>query len=210
MGRGQINHIGHILNPLNEYELGKPLRDLYLQYGLGNTLLMKWIMDRFGGISVRNYYRTYFLYSLYFFLFLAMSFYVFRDWLYTLATFSALPLCFLFMGYTAFVVAPGIVPSIHLLDAPALAFLLWYLRSGRRLALAASVAAAFVAIILNRQFGLALAVSLSLALGFFALECKKGKQRFFLVLFLFVFLGASLGLLQAVGRDKSTLYSPIS
>ncbi len=198
MGRGQINHIGHILNPLNEYELGKPLRDLYLQYGLGNTLLMKWIMDRFGGISLQNYYRTYFLYSLYFLLFLAMSFYVFRDWLYTLATFSALPLCFLFMGYTAFVVAPGIVPSIHLLDAPALAFLLWYLRSGRRLALAASVAAALVAIILNSQFGLALAVSLSLALGFFALECKKGKQRFFLVLFLFVFLGASLGLLQAV------------
>jgi hypothetical protein len=208
MGRGQINHIGHILNPLNEYELGKPLRDLYLQYGLGNTMLMKWIMDRFGGISLQNYYRTYFLYPLYFLLFLTMSFYLFRDWLYTLAAFSALPLCFLFMGYTAFVVAPGIVPSIHLLDAPAVAFFLWYLRSDRRLALAASLAAALMAIVLNSQFGLAIAASLSLALGFFALECKKGKQRFFLVLLLLVFLGASLGLLQAVRTGQMASIFP--
>jgi hypothetical protein len=33
MERGQMNHIGHILNPINEFELGKPLADIYFNTG---------------------------------------------------------------------------------------------------------------------------------------------------------------------------------
>ncbi len=198
MGRGQINHIGHILNPLNEYELGKPLQDIYMQYGLGNTMLMKWIMDRFGGISFQNYYKTYLFYTVYFCLFLAMAFYLFKEWLYTLAAFSALPVCFFFMGYTAFIVAPGIVPSIHLLDAPAVAFFVWYLRSGRVLALGCAVAAALIAIALNSQFGLVLSASLLVTLVFFVLERKRGIERIHWAFFFIVFLGASLAAFRMV------------
>ena len=78
MSRGQINHIGHILNPINEYMLGKPIKEIYFQYGIGNTFIMKWTMELFGGISIENYYKCYIFYLIYFMTFLLMLFVLFE------------------------------------------------------------------------------------------------------------------------------------
>jgi hypothetical protein len=176
MGRGQVNHIGHVLNPLNEYQLGKPVKDIYIQYGLGNTFVMKWIMDLFGGVSLQNYYKVYVLYTLYFALFIAMLVYLFKDGLYVLGAFLAVPVCFYLMGYTAYIVAPGIVPGIHFLDVPVLALLAAYLRRKRAVYVVVAGFFALLAVVMNGQFGAALSVSLLLALCFYAFESHRGKS----------------------------------
>ena len=98
MTRGQINHIGHILNPISEYQLGKSLKNIYMQYGLGNTFLLKWTMDVFGGVSLENYYKCYVYYIFYFTLFLMMLFLLFKEKLYVLASFSFLSSHFITKG----------------------------------------------------------------------------------------------------------------
>ena len=79
LSRGQMNHVGHVLNPINEYQLGKPIRDVYLQYGLGYTFILKWTMEIFGGTSIENYYKCYIYYVIYFIFYLMMTFLLFRS-----------------------------------------------------------------------------------------------------------------------------------
>jgi hypothetical protein len=187
MGRGQLNHIGHILNPLNEYELGKPIRDIYFQYGIGYTFLSKWVMDVFGGISIENYYKTYIFYLIYFLFFLFMSLLIFSDRKYSLAAFAILPICFYFSGYLAFILAPGIIPSIHLLDVPVLILLYYFFsRHNFYCGLMAALLTA-VSIVINRNFGIVMSVSFLVSLFLYALENKEGKAK---ILWL---LGTSLG-----------------
>lgn len=107
MSRWQMNHIGHILNPLNEFVLGKPLKDIYIQYGLGRTFIIKWTMDLFGGISIDNYYKIYIYYVLYFIGFMGMLYILFRDPLYVLIGSLFLGGAYYFQGYIALMLAPG-------------------------------------------------------------------------------------------------------
>lgn len=193
MARGQINHIAHILNPMNEYELGKPLRDTYIQYGLGNTFLMKWVMELFGGLSLHSYYKTYLLYIVYLFLFLILLFSLFRESIYIVGAFTGLTLCFFLMGYIAYVIAPGIIPSIHLMDAPAIVFLIAFFRRKNPLYFVLASLSGILGIIINGQFGISLFAALFVATSFFIFENKSGLPRLFW--FISLILAACAGLI---------------
>jgi len=178
IGRGQINHIGHILNPLNEYELGKSPDNIYLQYGLGNTFIMKWIMDFFGGISIHNYYKIYVLYIIYYLSFLVMVWCLFKDKMYALGAYCMVPICFFMQGYIALTLGPGIIPSIHLFDTSVIIFLIAFFRRNNHAYLAIAVALTLGGTLINRQFGAALMMSLIASLGMYSVENKTGKLRY--------------------------------
>lgn len=178
MGRGQINHLGHILNPLNEYELGKPLDNIYMQYGLGNTFLMKWAMDLFGGISIQSYYKTYVYYIIYSLTFLLMLVYLFKDGTYVLGAYSIIPVCFFLQGYIALALGPGLIPSIHLLDSSVIICLIAFFRRNNRTYLAIAITLVLVSMLINRQFGAALMAALLASLGVYVFENKAGKARY--------------------------------
>lgn len=175
MGRGQINHIGHILNPLNEYESGKPEQEVYWQYGWGNTLLMKWVMSLFGGISLHGYYKCYFFYIVYFLLSLAVLYVVFRDPVSLGGTFAFFAIAFFYLGYIAFVLAPGLIPSIRLFDTIVLLPLLFFFQSRRAIPLFFVFALMIISLLINSRFGLMLmgAVYLSILLYIY----ENSKQR---------------------------------
>lgn len=178
MGRGQIHHVGHYLNPLNEYDLGKPLNNIFIQYGAGSTLLIKWIMDVFGGISIHNFYKTYIYYILYYILFFLMTFVLFKDRLYVCAAFSILPASFFSLGYIAYILAPGFIPTVHILDAIIFVPLLQFLQSSRLKYMGIVALLAILSIIINRQFGAAVSISLFLSLVLYVFENKQGKSKY--------------------------------
>lgn len=178
VARGQINHIGHVLNPLNEYVSGKPLKDVFMQYGLGNTLLLKWTMDLFGGVSIQNFYKCYAFYLVYFIFFLLMLWYVFKDALYVFASMCGLAAAHFFYSYIAFIVAPGIIPTIHLFDVVAAVALMVYLNGRNKGAGMLLVAfAALAALVLNPTFGFVLLIALSVSIGLHLFENTSGKKR---------------------------------
>jgi hypothetical protein len=203
MSRGQINHIQHVLNPINEYQLGKPLKHIYMQYGLGNTFIMKWTMDLFGGLSLQNYHKCYIYYIIYFVTFLLMLYFLFRDWLYVVGVFAILAGLYFYNGFNALILAPGIIPTIHLFDATVIILLLLSFRYNSLISVGFVALFSLLAIIINQQFGMMLAVALFVTIMLYIFENKHGKRKYFwllnllmlFILSLFVFKFASAGTL---------------
>ena len=177
MTRGQVNHIGQILNPINEYIDGKPLSDIYIQYGLGDTFIFKWTMDLLGGISINNYYKCYFYYVLYFALFSLMLYLLFKDKVYVLTGATFLAVSFFAYGYIGFILAPGIVPTIHFFDAVTLIFLVLFFRRGPWYLMPAMFFA-LAGVAIDGTFGAILVAALAGAMALYAIENKRGGYRF--------------------------------
>ncbi|MFA5162297.1 MAG: hypothetical protein WC421_08625 [Elusimicrobiales bacterium] len=176
MARGQINHIGQILNPLNEYLCGKPANEIYTQYGLGFTFLYKRLMDLFGGISIENYYKCHSLHTVYYLLLGLLLLYTFRrDKIYAAGAFGMCGFA-ISSQYYGFLLGPGASPAIHGADLFALFFLLRYFEAGRMLWAVAAVAAGAAGVLLNFHFGFLLLAAVAAALAVYSAE-KHGMRR---------------------------------
>jgi hypothetical protein len=188
MTRGQIDHISYIINPINEYSSGKSLKNIYFQYGTGNTILFGWLMRIFGSISIQNYYKCYCLYLVYALLFVFMLVFIFREFLSSAGACALHFLAFFCMGFNCFILAPGIIPSIHLLDAPLICVIYAYLISGRRRFIYWAMLLSAAAVVLNNKFGGALSAAALFTLFHSSAEKTpliRAKRRVFLPLFLY-------------------------
>lgn len=205
--RGPINHIGHILNPLNEYVSGKPLADVYMQYGWGNTLLYQFTMDLFGGASLHNYYKCYLHYVLYAVLFAIMLAYLFRRSLFVFYGSLFYATCFYTNSYLAFIIAPGIIPTIHLFDTTVLVLLTLYFKRGNPAWLLPALLLSAFSMYLNRQFGLVLFISLAASALFYLWENRRGVQRYLLSLavLLLPFAVLALPVFKTAVNSSSTM-----
>ncbi len=194
MSRGQINHIGHILNPINEFTNGKPFKDIYFQYGIGNTFIMKWTMDLFGKVSIEHYYKCYGYYILYFTIFLLMLFALFKhNIVYIYGVFSILAASHYYWRYIGFILAPGIIPTVHMFDVIILILLLRFFRHNSVFFLGATILFAFLALLINTQFGMMLIVPLLVSLILYVIENKTHvrKSAWFIIL-VAIFAAATL------------------
>ncbi len=178
ISRGQINHLGHILNPVNEYLSGRPLKEIYMQYGFGNTLIFKWTTNLFGGPSIDNYYKCYIYYVLYFISFLVMLYILFKDWSYVFGGLAFLSLSFFGLGYTALIVAPGILPTRHIFDTTVIIFALLFFRHNRIAYLGLAWVFSILGIIVDRQFGIMMAATLIIPVSLYVIENMRGRLRF--------------------------------
>ncbi len=175
--RGQLNHIGHVLNPINEYETGKPLERTYFQYGIGATFLFKWTMDLFGGTSLQTYYRSLLLFVAYWLVFAIAVAILFRDAGHVLASVGLLAAAHYMLGYEALLLAPGINPVLHFLDLPVLLACLRFFRTGRPAPLALGVLGATAALATNRFFGAMVATAFCVSTGMYVLEKAPHGRR---------------------------------
>jgi len=177
MTRGQIDHISYIINPLNEYYSGKKAADIYFQYGYGNTLFFGHIMRLFGGLSIENYYKCYLIYLLYAFLLLAALYYVFRDYVYICGAFTFYIISFFFAEFIGFLLAPGIIPSIHMFDVLVIPLILYYCRRQRAWALLSALSLALLGVFFNKNFGGALFISTIASLIIFFRQNRHSSGR---------------------------------
>lgn len=175
MTRGQLNHIGHVLNPINEVLTGKPLERTYFQYGVGATFLFKWVMDLAGGPSLQAYYRSLLLFVAYTLVFAATAIVLLRDTRHVLAAVGLLAASHYMLGYEALLLAPGINPLLHFLDLPVLLVCLAFFRTGRFPALVTGVFGAAAALATNALFGGLVLIALCVSAGLYVLENPRGR-----------------------------------
>ncbi len=200
MSRGQMNHIGQILNPLNAYEAGMPIKDIYMQYGLGNTFILKWTMDLFGGVTIENIYKCHIYYIVYFSLFLLMLIYLFQDRLYVASVYSILAISYFFCKYIGVTLGVGIIPTIHFFDVIVIILLLLFFRKKNVSYLLLALLSALLGVIINRQFGIILSLSLTISIIVYIIENKTGRSKkfwFFGVVLSLVALGCLSNLATA-------------
>ncbi len=208
MTRGQINHIGHVLNPINEYALGKPMGEVYPQYDIGFTFILQRTMDFFGGLSIENYYKCYIYYVIYFLTFLLLLYFLFKDSVYIFGVFAFVAAAFFYQGYIALILAPGILPLIHFFDAIVLILLLLFFRKKSLLYLGLAILLTLANVIINRQFGLMLAGAFIVSIFLYIIENKQGKNRYLWLSTLFIsvlliFLSLHLAAIGPMGKTFS-------
>jgi hypothetical protein len=204
MARGQINHIGHILNPLNEYMLGRPLDQSYLQYGIGNTFLMKWVMDLSGGLSLQGYYKCYIFYLIYAALFFIMLKMLFKgDRLFVLGSFSVYGLAFFLTGFMGFVLAPGIIPSGHMFDVVVFILLVLFFLRKSLIFLGLAALASTLGLVLSFQFGTILSMAFIFTSGLFIFENFRKKGSCPAIAIIVAMLALDVALLRLLPAGKS-------
>ena len=162
LNRWIIHHHNFVLGPINEYALGKPLKDINAQYGSFNIVLMKYLLEKMGGISYQNYFEKWYLFwPFYYALFIAIVLLLFRNVHYVVLV------CVLAFGfvnkidYQFLLLGPGYNPFRHFFDIPVMAMLYFYLKTGKAWLLVAGFLFGLVGVLNNTQFGLLLIGALS-------------------------------------------------
>ena len=165
-GNGVIHHHGFMLNPLNEYDLGKPREDIFAQYGWLNLWLTHRLMQALGGINLHNYFRVWYsYYYLYYLLYFGLLWLIFRRRDY-LAAGAMLAVGLLsFIEYQWLLEPPGINPIRRILELPLLAGLWLYWQRPRLCYLLLVIVCSWLAILNNWQFGLMALGAAAVCLG---------------------------------------------
>jgi hypothetical protein len=165
MNRWVLHHHNFVLGPINEYAMGKPLEDINAQYGVFNVVLMRWLLEKTGGISYQNYFQKWYAWWLvYYLLFLGLAYLLFRNVYYVTLV------CVLVFGfintidYQFLFLGPGLNPIRHFWDLPVVACLNGYLKTRRGGVLVLALLFALIGVVNNKQFGGFLIVALVVAL----------------------------------------------
>ncbi len=177
MNRGQIDHTSYVLSPINEYTNGKPLKEIYFQYGIGSAIVIKKIMELFGGISIGNYYKSYILYLPYFIVFILVFYKIFGYNFYFKTSILILILSFFVNSYVVLILAPGINPILHFMDVIVLFLLFRYYTSKNSIYLFLSFFSSILGIYLNLNYGLMGYLALIISLFFFFKENEYIKNN---------------------------------
>lgn len=208
LNRWVIHHHNFILGPINEYALGKDLKDIFMQYGWLNILLIKNIMEWLGGISYNNYFIVFFsFYFIYYSSYVGITYWIFRKISYTLvvsalafASQNSIGFQFLFLG-------PGMNPIRHFFDIFVLGLFYAYCRHGRIRYLLISLMLCFIAILNNNQFGLFLLVALLFSAMIKSLrDGYKMKYIDILILITSSILGIVIFAVSKIGPDYMSKY----
>ena len=154
-GNGVVHHHGFMLNPLNEYDLGKPRAEIFAQYGWLNLWLTHGLMTALGGINIHNYFRVWYsYYYLYYLLYFGFLWLIFRRRDYLAAGAMLVVGLLSFIEFQWLLEPPGINPIRRILELPLLAGLWLYWQRPRLQYLLIVIACIWLAILNNWQFGL--------------------------------------------------------
>ncbi|NLU49341.1 MAG: hypothetical protein GXX09_02865 [Syntrophomonadaceae bacterium] len=150
-----LHHHYFILGPVNEYALGKPLREINLQYGWMNMVAIKHLLEWMGGVSYQNYFRLWHaLYYVYYGLFLGLLFLLCKKIRYVLLVSVLAGGAINYFGFVILFMSPGWSPVRHFFDVFVIAFLYLYLTRDKVVFLLLSLAAGLLGLANDSVFGL--------------------------------------------------------
>lgn len=143
-----------VLAPINEIKLGKPLNEVFSQYGYLSVLGISGIMDALGGFSIPNYEKAIKLsYLLYYFVFIFVATKIFRARLSVFCIVLVFSAGHYLNSYYFFQYPPGHAPFRHFFDM-AILYFVW--RYEQRLRVSDGVLALIfvvLAIFANKEYG---------------------------------------------------------
>ncbi len=178
LNRWVIHHHNFVLGPISAWALGRPLKELSVQYGIGNLLLTKFLMERIGAIDYPSYFRVWYSYwPLYFALALAGVWFLFGQAsyviLFALLSFGSIQ----FLDFEFLFLGPGLNPIRHFFDIPIAVALFLYAKGGKARWLGAALLLSLLAVFNNVQFGLFAFGAAAVALGVSALERGRAERN---------------------------------
>lgn len=171
LGRGFIHHHNHLFGMAHQFALGRPVREIFMQYGWLQTVGLGYILKKFNRLDYASYIHVYYsFYFLYFFCFLGGIWFLLRDKKYVLfGGFLALA-GWLSQTYLYLYLGPGTNPIRYFMYIFVLCCLVNYIQTQRISRLCWAVVTTWVSILINIQFGLFVVIALSGALVIYIWE----------------------------------------
>lgn len=212
LNRFWIHHHNHVLGPINEINLGKDIGKVYMQYGWLNTVMLKGIMNKMGGISYQNYSKILnSFYYIYYALFVMLMFMILGQIEYVLPITMLLAAGLNKISYPFLYIAPGVNPIRHFLDIFVISLFYIYLQDKEKvinkLCLVMSVIVAVASIFNNSQVGLFVLIALIATLVVKNLIDREQRSFFELaIIFIAFMLGVAAEIYSNVGVHYMTEY----
>lgn len=210
LNRWMFHHHNFVLGPINQYSLGKDIHTIFMQYGWLNIVVMKNIMENFGGISFQNYFKIWYsFYYIYYAIFIGILIFYFRQTKYIL-----LGLFLIFgwingIGFDFLILPPGLNPIRHFFDVFVIIFFYLYLKYLNRNFLIIAILFSLIGILNNVQFGffcyIALVITVILKI-YNSISDRKQKYKDWIILFISLLLGAYCYLFLNIGIDLTSYY----
>ena len=116
---------------------------------------------------------------------------------------AAYAFAFFATGYIAFIVAPGIVPTAHFCDVPAMIFFTLFFRHKKPLWLGLGLVVSARGPLLASQFGTMLTVAVAFTLSFYVCENYEGKRRYLRLVAIIAYVTATLSLPRLLAQNTS-------
>jgi len=208
LNRWVMHHHNFLLGPINEYALGKPLNDINIQYGWLDVVFLKKLIEMTGGLTYQNYFKVLFsFYPLYYLLYVALTFLVFKDIRYVVIAVALAIGCLNAMNYQFIFLGPGLNPIRHLTDVFVAGAFFMYLCSNKKYWFIIAVICSLAGVVNNSQFGMFnLAALLGTMLVKFIAEPKSKFWIEKLICGLAGIIGLSLYTLLKVGKNLLLSY----
>lgn len=209
--RYYFHEVPFVLAPINEIRLGKPLKEVFSQYGYLSIMAISTVMDALGGFSFPNYEKAIKLtYLLYYIVFLAVALTIFEQPSIRAGFVLIYSLGFFANSYYFYQYAPGHAPLRHFFDL----FILlcaWRFDKGRHLvSFLLGGALVVLSIFTDKDYGMLMAAAFSAAGVYYWVyrwtERRAGRTHFLLALFLVMVASAVALKLYPLGPNPSSPY----
>lgn len=167
LNRWFLHHHNFIYSVINEFRLGRPIQEIFSQYGLFPIVILSPLMEATRLTGFDGYIRILFLfYVLYVFILMWSLRNILKDDYLTLtAAFLAITSLHK-LGFNLILLGPGANPIRHFLDIAVVLGYFRYRQTKRFRFLAIAAVLSVIAVIVSEHFGLFVALSLLAALAF--------------------------------------------
>lgn len=167
LNRWILHHHNFVYSVINEFRLGRPVQEIFSQYGLFPIVVLSPLMEATHLNGFDGYIRILFLfYVLYVFnLIWSLRNILKDDYLTLTAVFLAITSLHM-LGFNMILLGPGANPIRHFLDITVVLGYFRYRQTKRLRFLALAAALSVIAVVVSEHFGLFVAVSLFAAVVF--------------------------------------------
>jgi len=150
-----IHHFNHIVEPINELNLGKNIKDINVQYGLFNLFGIREIARITTGYSYQGILKILFVSSfVYYCLFILLAYIFFRRIEYVIILILGITYGFYKFGYLPMLVGVGFWPTRHIFDLGIIIFWFFFIQRSNILFLLGALFFSILGVVNEPFYGL--------------------------------------------------------
>lgn len=209
LSRGFLHHHNHLFGSAHQFLLGRPLHEIFMQYGLLQTILVGKILALTGDFSYARYMRLYYsFYFVYFALFLYALWILLKNKWYVLTGGILIFSGWLFQTYLYLYLGPGTNPARYFMYLSVVLCIFEYIKQKQSAYMLGALFSTWFAIGLNTHFGLFVAIALSGVLLIKIITGKNARVRRFdiFTLIALVIGSAYITKLVSIGAEPVAQY----
>lgn len=207
LSRFMFHHNSFVYVPVIELHLGRDLKEINAQYGLGIAKLFETVLEKTDNLSLDGILKiSYIFYYLYFALFGLAVFFITRSLTWTALLFITALTFFNLRGYTFRIMPPGDAAWRHFFDVSVVLMLFLYAKSRNLIWLISALLLSVISVFMNPQIGIMILSATAASTIFYSLYEKRRIAVTILLTVVSIAAGLTLFVICSTENDIAGYY----